>query len=295
MIFNGILCGVGAGALWGLVFLTPELVRDFPPLHLTLGRYLCYGLISAVLLAPRWRRLTAQLGRREWFTLAGLALVGNLLYYLLLSSAVQRAGIATSSLIIGLLPVTISLIGSRERNAVPLGKLALPLSLCSAGAVCIGLRAAHTPAGLGVLYAVGALIAWTWFAVHNARTLARLPQLSEHDWNLLTGLVTGLCSLALLPLADHSAHSPEAWLRLTGVAAAMALLCSIAGNALWNRMSRMLPLTLVGPMILFETLFALVYGFLWEHRGPTRLEAAAFVFISLGVLTCIRAHQRPRP
>lgn len=37
----GILCGAGAGAgaLWGLVFPAPELIRTFSPLHLTIGRY----------------------------------------------------------------------------------------------------------------------------------------------------------------------------------------------------------------------------------------------------------------
>ena len=49
----GIACGIGAGALWGLVFLAPELVREFTPLQMTIGRYLCYGLIAAVLVAPR--------------------------------------------------------------------------------------------------------------------------------------------------------------------------------------------------------------------------------------------------
>ncbi|WP_369346087.1 hypothetical protein [Asaia platycodi] len=39
----GVLCGAGAGALWGLVFLAPELARDFPPLDLAAGRYLAYG------------------------------------------------------------------------------------------------------------------------------------------------------------------------------------------------------------------------------------------------------------
>ena len=36
----GIGCGVGAGALWGLVFLAPELVREFSPLQLSAARYL---------------------------------------------------------------------------------------------------------------------------------------------------------------------------------------------------------------------------------------------------------------
>jgi hypothetical protein len=34
-------------------------------------------------------------------------------------------------------------------------------------------------------------------------------------------------------------------------------------------MSRLPPLALVDQMILFETLSALVYGFLWERPGPT--------------------------
>lgn len=48
----GVACGAGAGALWGLVFLAPELVRDFSPLQLSIGRYLCYGALAVLLLAP---------------------------------------------------------------------------------------------------------------------------------------------------------------------------------------------------------------------------------------------------
>jgi drug/metabolite transporter (DMT)-like permease len=61
---------------------------------------------------------------------------------------------------------------------------------------------------------------------------------------------------------------------------------------LWNRMSRLLPLTMVGQMILFETLFALLYGFLWERRLPTVLELAAFLLVVASVLSCLAAHRR---
>jgi drug/metabolite transporter (DMT)-like permease len=52
----GIACGVGAGALWGLVFLAPQLLHDFSPLQPSASRYLAYGAVALAVLAPRWRR-----------------------------------------------------------------------------------------------------------------------------------------------------------------------------------------------------------------------------------------------
>ena len=34
----GVLCGLLAGALWGLVFIVPELLSTFSPLELAVGR-----------------------------------------------------------------------------------------------------------------------------------------------------------------------------------------------------------------------------------------------------------------
>lgn len=300
-LFGGIACGVGAGALWGLVFLAPELARSFSPLELAIGRYLAYGLIAGALILPRWKMLIRQLTRRNWLTLFWLALAGNTLYYILLASAVQLSGIALTSLVIGFLPVAVTIIGSRDQGAVPLRRLALSLFFCAAGAVCIGGQAmlqsasgAAMPQIIGLLCAVGALMIWTSFAVGNSRALARLHHLSSHDWNLLIGVVTGLQTLLLIPLAillKSSEHSAEDWVQFTGVVVSIAVLASIAGNALWNRMSRLLPLTLVGQMILFETLFALIYGFLWEGRFPTMLETVAFILVSLSVISCVQAHR----
>ncbi|WP_313574506.1 DMT family transporter [Brevundimonas sp.] len=298
----GVACGIGAGALWGLVFLAPELARDFNPLQLTVGRYLAYGLIAWALLAARWKAVTTRIGRRDWLNLFWLALTGNTLYYILLSGAVQTGGIAMTSLVIGFLPVAVTIIGSRDHGAVPLKQLHLPLLLCIAGAVCIGWQAlaapvetSHMTRFIGFACAVGALASWTFFAVQNARRLRQLEAVSAHDWNLLTGVVTGAQSLLLLPVALLTAsgaqHEAADWVRLAGVSVGVAVLASIVGNNLWNRMSRLLPLTLVGQMILFETLFALIYGFGWERRLPTAMEALAFVLVALSVAACLRAHK----
>lgn len=299
-IWTGIACGIGAGALWGLVFLAPELVRNFTPLQLAVGRFLAYGLFAGALLLPRWRRLAAQLGRQDWWALCWLSLWGNTAYYVLLANAVQRGGIAMTSLVIGFLPMVVTVIGSREHHAVPLRRLA-PSLLCGlAGVACIGWQSlgGEAPVGglVGLLCAIGALASWTGYAVRNSRHLARLPQVSVQDWNLATGVVTGAQALLLLPFAlwlDDGTHSAAEWGRLAAVVVCVALGASIAGNALWHRMSRLLPLTMVGQMILFETLFALLYGFLWEQRLPTGLEWLAMACVVASVLCCVQAH-RPR-
>ena len=133
----GIAAGIVAGAFWGLVFLAPKLAADFPPLQLSAGRYLAYGLVAAVLVAPSWRRLRSTLGWREWRALAWLSFIGNILYYVLLARAVQTGGVAMTAFVIGLLPLAVTLVGSRERHAPALRALLPSLACSAAGLACI--------------------------------------------------------------------------------------------------------------------------------------------------------------
>lgn len=68
------------------------------------------------------------------------------------------------------------------------------------------------------------------------------------------------------------------------VSSAVALLDSVAGNALWNGASRRLPLTMTGQMVIFETLFALLYAFIWEQRLPSLLEVGAITALGTAVM-----------
>jgi drug/metabolite transporter (DMT)-like permease len=43
-------------------------------------------------------------------------------------------------------------------------------------------------------------------------------------------------------------------------------------------------------MIVFETLFALLYGFVYDHRLPRPLEIAAIVLLVAGVSWSVRRH-----
>jgi drug/metabolite transporter (DMT)-like permease len=287
------------------VFVAPELTRDFTPLQLAIARYCFYGAISALLIAPRWRAIIATLGLKEWRALAVMSFVGNIIYFCLLGTGVQLGGVAMTSVVVGFLPVTVTLIGSRDRGAVPLARLAPALILATAGIFCISM--ASPPAAvvrgeaerlLGVAAALGALACWTMFAVMNSRWLARVRHISAHDWNLLGGVTTGTLALACLApafLLAPAAHAGDAWVRFLATAAGIALAASILGNMLWNMASRYLPLTLIGQMILFETLFALFYGFLWERRLPGALEVAAIALLVASVILCVTAHRGAPP
>ena len=51
------------------------------------------------------------------------------------------------------------------------------------------------------------------------------------------------------------------------------------------------PLTLSGQLIVFETLFALLYAFIWRQSGPNLLEGAAIVLVVGGVCWSMRQHE----
>ncbi|KND61662.1 Integral membrane protein [Candidatus Burkholderia verschuerenii] len=314
---RGVFYGMGAGAIWGFIFLAPRLLPDFSPLTLSVGRYLMYGIVSLAVALPFARRLTAKLTRADLVALAKLALVGNLLYYMLLASAVQLVGIAPSSLIVGVLPVTVTLAGRRDHGAVDLRRLVGPLALVVAGIACINLdvfrdvlthaddaNAASVFTRLaGLACAVGALAAWTWYAVVNARYLQANDHFDGNEWSVLWGIVTGVLGALLglivwmLPAGTVQATvSAERWQSFWIVCAALTTIGSWVGNImLWNAAAKRLPLTLSGQMIVFETLFALLYAFVYEHRMPRLPEVLAVVLLVTGVCWLVRQHRTDAP
>ncbi len=302
-LLKGIVYGVCAGLCWGVIFLGPQLTQGLSGLQFAVLRFLCYGAISAALLMPRWRRVCASLTRADWKSLFWLSLIGNLVYYTLVGTGVQLVGIATTSLIVGLIPVFLALAGRHDANAVSLRKLLPSLCCAMAGVVLISWHALingdapETSTSIaGILCATGALVTWSWFAVGNARRLIQLNSISSNDWALLTGIMTGAQSLLLaVPVLALQAdtHGSDEWLHFFLVACGVALLSSVVGGACWNQASRLLPLALSGQVLVIETLAALAFGFLWEHRLPDTYEMAAIALLVAGVVWCLNSHRAP--
>ncbi len=307
----GIWFGVLAGAVWGGVFLVPALLPQFPPLLLSCARYLMYGGFSLLLAWPWLPRILRKVTREDVRLLVKLALTGNLVYYVGVASAVQLSGVAATSLIIGATPVVITLLGRNDAGAVPLRRLAWPIVLVLAGVACVNidvLMSAHAQARslperlLGVACAIMAVLSWAWYAARNARFLKSQSRFDGNQWSLLWGIVTGVLGgliwLAVWPLPGGAFTVAEGttsadWTRFWLLSLTLAVVCSWFGNWMWNAASKRLPITLGGQMLVFETLFALLYGFLWAQRWPTWLEILAIVLLVMGVTMAARRHAVP--
>lgn len=313
-IVAGVSNGVAAGALWGLVFIIPVVLHDFDSLQISSARYLMFGAVALALLLPNRERVSTRIGRTEWLGLLGLGMLGNILYYVLLVVGVQWAGSAPSALIIGLIPVLITLAGQRVQAVVSLRALVPPLVLSVLGVLAMTAHSLLDPVPqgepvstqqriVGLLCTCGALVSWTLYAIWNHRWLRRRPDISPWDWSLLTGVATGgLALLLAIPafivpvlFGDPPSVAREAddWLRFWLVTGTMAILASVTGGNFWNRASRLLPPTMIGQMIVFETIFALLYSFLYDWRLPGMLEWLAMLSLIGGVAWCARVHRPP--
>ena len=120
-LVSGTLFALAAGLMWGLVFVAPLMLPQYPAALLSVGRYLAFGLI-ALPLAWIDRTTLRSLTRADWLEALKLSAVGNLLYYLFLAAAIQRAGGPLPTMIIGTLPVVIA-VCSNLRDARRDGRL----------------------------------------------------------------------------------------------------------------------------------------------------------------------------
>ncbi|APW37907.1 transporter [Rhodoferax koreense] len=304
-MLTGVLAGLAAGAFWGLVFVVPRLLNGFSPVDIAAGRYVAWGLLSALLVfgTPRERRWPTwpQLGAA--FTMSVLGATG---YYLLVVLAVRDAGTALPSLIVGTIPIWLMLLGKpgHLRWATLLPGLALTaagLSLMFAAEQSsdvatdmVSNAAAHPHIWRGIALAVVSMVSWTVFALYNAAWLRRHPEVTGTVWSNWLGLVTGASAVAMWMVAGSEAKSLLAQ-NQTALAALVFVATGVGsawlGSILWNVASRRLSTSLCGQLIVSETLFALFYSFVWDGAWPSPLQWAACVLFTLGIIASIRAHR----
>ena len=316
-MWAGTLYALAAGLMWGLVFVGPLLLPEYPAALHSVARYLAFGLI-ALPLAWLDRHRLRLLTRADWIEALKLAAIGNLLYYLCLASAIQRAGGPVPTMIIGTLPVVIAvcanLRNARRDGKLPWKRLAPSLALIALGIGCVNqveLAALRQDADADLgRYAVGAVLAlaavacWTWYPLRNADWLRAHPDRSPSTWATAQGVATlplalvgyavlwGGMAVAGSGFAMPLGPRPEVFL---GLMIIIGLFASWLGTLCWNEASQRLPTALAGQLIVFETLAALAYAFILRGTMPEPLTMAGIALLVVGVLRAVRVKPEPVP
>ena len=312
-MLSGVLAALGAGLVWGLVFVTPLLLPDYPGAMLSFGRYTAFGLVALI---PAWfdRKRIASLTRSDWLTACKLSLVGNILYYATLSTAIQLADAPLPTMLIGTLPVVIAICSNwsphHPSDSIAWRKLVWPLAIIFAGLMLVNaseLRHLDGKRSLaeylrGGLIALLAVAAWTWYPIVNGRYMKANTHIRSSTWATAQGLATlplALVGFALygvanawgatanhydFPLGTQPVHFVVAMLVL-GVSA------SWVGTLLWNHASQKLPTSLAGTLIVFETIAALTYTFILRGNVPENQVLAGVALLCLGVALSVRVFQ----
>jgi drug/metabolite transporter (DMT)-like permease len=305
----GVLYALAAGLVWGLVFITPILLPSYSGFMLSVGRYLAFGLIALAIAWPGRQKLQA-LERADWIEAGKLSLIGNLIYYSTLAAAIQLADPPLPTMIIGALPVVIAICANLKEASLPWKKLALPLGIIALGIACVNheeLTLLQQSSGFnlkkhlgGAALAIVALACWTWYPIRNSRWLQYRPNLNSSTWATAQGLTTlplaliGYLGVVGWSLANGQAFSlstvlgatPLKYLSLMFV---LGFFASWLGTLFWNQASQRLPTSLVGQLIVFETLSALLYAYLWRTTLPGWLSTLGIGLLIAGVVLGVRA------
>ncbi|PDO83660.1 DMT family transporter [Kosakonia pseudosacchari] len=306
-MISGVLYALLAGLLWGLIFVGPLIVPDYPAALQSTGRYLALGII-ALPLAWLGRARLRQLTRSDWFTALWLTMMGNLIYYVCLASAIQRTGAPVSTMIIATLPVVIpvcaNLLYSQRDGKLAWQRLAPALICIALGLGCVNIAELRHGLpnfsgwryGSGIMLAFTSVACWAWYALRNARWLRENPDKNPMMWATAQALVTLPVSLVgyLAACLWFGVQQPDFTLPFgprplvfITLMFTIAVLCSWVGALCWNIACQRLPTVIVGPLIVFETLAGLLYTFVLRQSLPPLLTVCGIILLVGGVLMAV--------
>ena len=278
------------------------MVPGLSPVDFTAGRFVSYGALSLVLMLTM--RTSVWPSWRQGMAAVSMSVLGFTGYYLLLVFAIRDAGSEIPSLIIGTIPIWMMLLG--RPAGLRLGALLPGLVLTLLG-LALMVRAATEGAVEGVVgvlpvphfwrgvaFAIVSMVFWTAFGLMNAAWLKKHPEVTATTWTNWLGVATGLGALGLWLVAGSDANvllAQQNWAQIAIICIATGIGSAWLATSLWNIASQRLSASLCGQLIVSETIFALVYSFMWDGHWPTLAQGAACVLFVSGILASIRAHR----
>lgn len=310
-MFLGFFFALAACFLWGAIFVVPQYLPEFSLMEVALGRYAAYGLLSLVLFlfkGPRY--FLKRYPLKAWKTAFTFALVANIIYYIGVVIGLRFATPPITVLIVGMCPILAALYGNWEVKETSFRTLATPCLAIGFGIFLVNFTEINEGIHdfdfkeylIGMLGAVFALVSWSWFAVKNAQFLKSNMDMPRSDWATMIGMgsfvwvliLTIFLSLGKDPLITVSKFTALSWplgKYVIGMSI-LGVLCAWLGCLLWNHASTLLPISIMGPFIIFETIFGLVFVFLYEQRLPSSLESFGILAMLSGISLAVMAMRK---
>lgn len=309
-MFLGLLFAISACFVWGFIFVIPQFLKDYSSMEVVLGRYFFYGLLSTILFFRSGFSRISRYPLKIWVTAFIFALTSNLVYYIGLVAGLRFVTPTLSVLITGMAPIVIALYGNWHTREIAYRDLAIPCLWICLGLVLVNATEidwtfqSHSFGHylLGFSGVLVALLSWSWYAVHNARFLKQNPHISAQEWTTVMGVATlfwvivigGFMAIGMkeeVNLPKFFSLSSDT-LRYFAGAATLGIICSWLACCLWSQASLYLPVSLMGPLLICETLFSLSFVLLFNKQIPSWIELTGVCSMISGILMSVRAFRK---
>lgn len=305
-MYKGIIFALSACFIWGMIFIVPYVITEYDPFEVVLGRHFVYGLLSCCLLFSYRLQKSIRFPFRIWKRAFFCAFIINIFYFTSVVVGVRCCSPALTALLLGISPITICFYGNWCEKECSFQKLVIPCALIFLGLLLINappllfqqIDHDHSTNLIGILASLTALFSWSWYVVANARFLKNNAEISPHAWSTLMGAATFIWVILLgsiyegmLGTANWNKFfvvTPALWGYLGG-SLVLGVICSWLGAYLWNSASTLLPVSLAGQLMIFETLFGLFFFYLWELRIPPIMELFGLLLMILAILYGVKS------
>ncbi len=311
-MFIGVIMGITAGALWGLIYIAPLLLPQYNPVLIALSRFIAFGIVSLPCLYFFREELRAfkHCDIREAFR---LPFFGNVIFYSLLTISIRLAGAPLAGMLMAVIPVLVAIASNiryrKQGKALSWSRILPPLVIIFSGLVIANwtefqymTQGAESPVDFwcGVAFGIAAIIAWTWFSILNAEWLLAHPKHNSAAWTALQGvtvlpLVMLMFAVFAWPMGgiptEESLLGPTPW-RFILVALMLGFVCSWVAMFFWNQMSQRLPSALGGQLIVFESISSVAYALMWRGEAPTLSMMIGFTILLVGVVGSLYVFRR---
>jgi len=287
--------------LWGVSFPAALFVPEYSGIYLGLARAVLIGLLSVGSVFASFKAFKA-LKHRDWHWAIFLALVGQIIQPVCFFLSVMYAGVAVASICYGGCPVLVAIIANLRdrRNGKPyvrMTSLIVPLTLIVLGFVFSNYtefaELAHaersqTDFFLGLVFGLSSTALFTAYTICNADWMLAHKKADPTMWFSAQCLVALPIALTIYPLcASLDPGMPgllgAAPLRFVFVMLVVSVLCSFVPGILYNMAAARIPTSLLGQLLVMETVFGIIAGQVVMLEVPSLPLTAGIVMFLFGV------------